>query len=154
MSIVPNQISEIHPGVFYSVLDFPVIDILDDLLDDSYGYVLILSHGYGDYTWRPHKMSLMANQEDGWNIWTRMVTLDFVITLHDFKKLRKSLAAGHFIQIKGVPPDFFDSKKIQGAGFYSMLEKIGWNFELIIPSNDYAQIMSPSRDVIEKAISL
>ncbi len=58
------------------------------------------------------------------------------------------------VQLKTLPPDYLDLARIQGKERYRLLAEIGWHVLLETPANDYGQLMSPHRHVLELALSL
>jgi hypothetical protein len=86
MSLETHVITEIHPGVFYTLLDFPKPSIVLDLLSDSFPWVLRSRHSVGDYTWKKYHLPIdgVAGNTD---VFSRVVEYDLLIETEKFRKL-------------------------------------------------------------------
>ena len=146
MNLKINEIKEIHPGVFWMLLDRPTSNLLHRLLSDKYQYVWCHNHLVGNYTWDKFKLPLTGNS-DPYDVISRIVSFDFILPTREFRSALPQLQAGiHVVQLDKLPPDYFDLDKVKGTERYRLLGECDWLFEFDAPGNDYGQIASPRRE--------
>ena len=154
MKPAPNVIKEVHPGIFWALLDFPAVSIAAQLLDPAVPLSLCWSHHIGDYTWQEFELPL-TDPRSAQLVRSRGASFDFLIPTVEFLPL-----VSHFThhlnvaQLHSTPPDFLDLARMRGRPLYSALNQCGWHIILELPGNDFGQVTSPSRAVVERAIDL
>jgi hypothetical protein len=145
MTVEVNVIKEIHPGVFWSLLEYPTSRMLSSILDDSYRYVWCHNHIVGDYTWKTFSLPLFSDNV-AHEVRSRIVRFDFITSTEAFRRILPQLEAGiHVIQLNQLPPDYFDLDQIHGKTKYDLLWQCDWLFEFDVPGNDYGQIATPNK---------
>lgn len=143
-----HKIKEIHPGVFWMLLDFPTSQLLQFVISDEYEYVWCHNHEVGNYSWDTYHLPLF-NDKVAYDVISRVVRFDFIIPTKEFKEILPKLTPGvHVIQLNKMPPDYLDLNKIKGKPRYKLLDECEWLFEFDVPGNDYGQIMSPKEEVL------
>ena len=60
----------------------------------------------------------------------------------------------NIVQVRSAPPNLLEMSQDRGRSLYVALETCGWHLALEIPGNDYGQVSSLSRVVVERAIAL
>ncbi len=154
MSLPTNQIKEIVPGVFWVLLWCPQSELLRSLLDPKEPYVLCWDHYIGNYAWADFKLPIYDTVEPK-RVLSRVANFDFIVETEEFTKLLSYLSpAIKAVQLSSLPPDFLDMKRIKGKQLYRLLNECGWHVMLNTPANDYGQVMSPKREIVEQAIRL
>jgi hypothetical protein len=149
MSLEPYKIKEIHPGVFWMLLDWPTSKLLSLLLSDEVRYVWCHNHVVGNYTWDTFRLPLFGGNSL-YDVISRMVSFDFILPTREFRSILPQLQAGvHVIQLDKLPPDYFDLDKVKGRERYRLLGECDWLFEFDTPGNDYGQIASPRKNWLE-----
>lgn len=148
MEIEINKIKEIYPGHFYVLLDFPTLDLLGDILDESYKYVWVVNYGLQGCDW--HKDSYHLFDESIKDAQIRNLKLDFIMNTSDFIKwipcIKNNL---HVLQTNKIPPYYLDLERITGKAKYDLLKKdVDYLFDINLPyssiSSDYTEIISPN----------
>jgi len=149
-----HVIEEIHPGVFYTLLDFPKPSIVLELLCDSYPWVMRWETQVGDHTWQ--EFNLPIDGLDGSrNVFTRAVEYDYVVKTSQFRDLYSDSSSIQLAQFMKFPQDHLRLDTIKGKQRYRLLAEVGWYFTCDIPgARDFAPIESPDRTLIQKAIEL
>ena len=129
--------------------------LLRELLDPSVPYVLEWGHRVGHYKWEPFRVPLLEPTETE-EVLSRGFQCDYVLPTARFLELLPRMRPGiGAVQLRGLPPDFLDLDRIRGRERFRVLEAIGgWHVLLDAPGNDFAQVCSPSRQVVEKAVTL
>ena len=154
MSVEIHRIKEIFPNVFWVLLDCPKSDILLDLLNPDVPYVLCWDHSTGDYSWQQYRLPLTTPDSEH-EIYSRILKFDFLISTQEFISLLPEMSAGiKMVQIRQMPPDYLDLSVIQGRERYRLLSECGWELELRTPGNDSGELLSPNRELLERAIEL
>jgi hypothetical protein len=151
---VTNEIKEIQQGVFWALLDHPKADILEELLDPNAPFVLCWSHAVGSFQWKDFALPILdpACPE---KVRARYVEFSFVVPTEQFLKYLPRLGPGiRAVQLNSSPQDHLDLPKIRGTQRWRLFEECGWHVFLDTPGNDFGEIASPSRTVVEKAITL
>jgi len=150
MSLEVHKIKEIHPGVFWMLLDFPTSRLLPFILSDKYRYVWCHNHRVGNGSWREYRLPLFLDK-DAHDVASRIVFFDFIVPTEKFKEILPKVDAGvHVIQLNEMPPDYFDLDRIKGN--YRLLAKSDWLFEFDVPGNDYGQIASPKEELLQSIL--
>ena len=149
-----HVVKEVASGVFSAVLDFPRKEaLLPGLLESAFPYVLCWGHHVGCYRWEPFKVPVVDPQRPE-EVLARAIDVDFVVATSRFKELLPDLGPGVCaVQLAQLPPDYLDLRKIKGKELWRQLNQVGWHVWVNIPGNDYAQIASPDRDVVARAIA-
>jgi len=148
MSFEVNVVKEIHPGVFWMLLEFPTSRLLEEILDDSYQYVWCHNHIVGNYSWAQYRLPLFRDNV-AYDVTSRIMSFDFLMPTENFKAALPKCAPGiHVIQLNKMPPDYFDLDKIKGQARYELLADCEWLFEFDVPGNDNGQIASPNKQLL------
>ena len=58
------------------------------------------------------------------------------------------------VQLRQVPPGYFDLTRIHGRELFRLLGEYGWHVLLDTPAIDFGRVFSPNRDVVVKAVRL
>jgi len=154
MSMETHVIHEIHPGVFYTLLDFPKPSIVIDLLSDDYPWVMRWGNHVGDSTWQEYNLPIKG-LNDSRDVFTRGVEYDYVVETSKFLEMYSDRSSVELAQLRKFPQDYLNLKNINGKERYRLLAEVDWYFTCDIPgARDYAPIESPDRNLIEKAIKL
>jgi hypothetical protein len=152
MTLETNTIKEIAPGVYWVLLWCPESTILGELLDPQTPYVLCWSHEVGNYTWQEFRLPLVEPTEII-GLVSRMANFDFIVPTGRFLEiLPKMRPAIRAVQLGKMPPDYLDMRTIKGKQLYRILGECDWHVLIDTPANDYGQVMSPKRNVLEKAV--
>ena len=151
MTLITNQIEEIAPGVFWVMLWCPTSSILHQLMAPS-GFVLCWDHHVGDFTWREARLPVL-DLTDPILARSRSVKFDFLLPTEEFAailpRMRPAIKA---VQLSELPPNYLDMNQIKNKDRYRILQECGWHVLLDTPANDYGVVMSPHREVLERAI--
>jgi hypothetical protein len=154
MTLEKNKIKEVAPGVYWVLLECPESSLLRDILDPLFGYVLCWDYDVGDFTWREARLPLIDLTEPI-DVISRAVRFDFVLPIGAFleilPRMRPAIKA---VQLGSLPPDYLDMSRVKGQQLYRILGECGWHVLLDTPANDYGQLMSPRREVLEQAVDV
>ena len=154
MTLETNKIKEIAPGVYWVLLWCPESNILRELLDPNTPFVLCWDHTLGNHTWQEFHLPLVE-ASNPIQLVSRLANIDFILPTDRFLGLLPMLGpAIRAVQLKSMPPNYLDMKTIKGKPLYRILGECGWHVLLDTPANDYGQVMSPMRSVLEKAIEM
>lgn len=149
-----GKIKEVAPGVYWVLLWCPESGILRHLLDIQKPFVLCWDHEIVSPTWSEFSLPVLDPREPV-KVLSRTAHFDFIVPTRTFleilPRMRPAIKA---VQLSNVPPDYLDMKSIQGKQLYRILSECGWHVLLDTPANDYGQIMSPKREVLERAIDI
>ena len=149
-----NRIKEIAPGVYWVLLWCPESHMLLDLLDPQVPFVLCWHHEVGNYTWREFALPIVDPQKP-MDVLARIVSVDFVLPTQSFFEILPLLGrAIKVVQLAKSPPDYLDMRSIQGKPLYRILGACGWHVLLDTTANDYGQLISPRREVLERAVEI
>lgn len=147
-----GKIKEVAPGVYWVLFWCPESYILNELLDPQTPFVLCWDHDVGNYTWRDFYLPVLDPREPI-DVLSRTANFDFILPTQKFLEILPQMKpAIKAVQLSSVPPDYLDMKRIQGKQLYRILSECGWHVLLDTPANDYGQMMSPKREVLERAI--
>jgi hypothetical protein len=153
MTLETDKIKEVAPGVFWVLLWCPESSLLRELLAPA-GYVLCWDYDVGDFTWRDARLPVLDLKEP-LTVRTRAVNFDFILPAAEFAEiLPRMKPAIRAVQLGKLPPDYLDMRRIKGEQLYRILSECGWHVLLDTPANDYGQLMSPNREVVERAVEL
>jgi hypothetical protein len=148
-----NEVKELAPGVFWALMWCPTAALFARLLRPD-GYVLIWEHRVGNYSWQEYLLPVVAPTEPV-AVLGRSVEMDVLVPTSRFAELLPRLRpAIKAVQLGNLPPDYLDMRRIKGAQLYRLLQDCNWHLLIDTPANDYGQIMSPDRQVVEQAIAL
>ena len=145
-----NEITEIHEGIYHTVLDFPNQSFLiSSLIDQSLQYVLLCKVELGNFSWQDFKISGSENLQ----FRARSITGDFLISTKDFIACNEKISWQWAIQLERIPPTYFDFGKIQGNQKYQILKDCGFRFIVQSQprSGDLVVLISPFRKLLENA---
>jgi len=135
MGMEVHKIKEIHPSVFWMLLDFPTSKLLPFLLSDEYQYVWCHNHIVGNYSWDEYRLPLFQDKV-AYDVVSRIVSFDFIVSTEQFKEILPKLDAGvHVVQLNKMPPDYFDLDRVKGKERYRLLAECDWLFEFDVPRN-------------------
>lgn len=149
-----NTIEEIAHGVYSLILWAPESGLLNELLDKNKPYVLCWDYQIGNYIWEDFALPLIDLCEPI-NVLSRMARFDFILPTERFLEILPRLKpAIKAVQLDTMPPAYLDMNRIKGKERYRLLNECGWYVLLDTPANDYGQVLSPDRTVLEKAIRL
>ena len=149
-----GKIKEVAPGVYWALLWCPESYILRELLDPQTSFVLCWDHDVASPTWSEFYLPVLDPREPI-NVLSRTAHFDFIVPTEKFIEiLPRMKPAIKAVQLRSVPPDYLDMKRIQGKQLYRILSECGWHLLLDTPANDYGQIMSPKRETVERAIEI
>jgi hypothetical protein len=154
MTLETRKIKEVFPGVYWVLLWCPEAALLAQLLDPALPYVLSWGHVTGRYRWAPFTLPLTESAKPV-EVLSRSIEFDYILPTARFLSLLPSLGpAIRAVQLKSLPPDYLDLARIKGKELYRLLAETGWHVLLDTPANDYGQLMSPHRHVLELALSI
>jgi hypothetical protein len=154
MTVETNIIKEIAPGVYWTLLWRPESSILCELLDPQTPYVLCWDHLVGNYSWQEFRLPIVEATE-AMDVASRIANIDFIISTERFLKILPKMGpAIKAVQLGSMPPDYLDMRQITGKQLYRILGECGWHVLVDTPANDYGQVMSPKREVLERAIEI
>jgi hypothetical protein len=149
----PHVIEELAPGVYWSLLDFPQLELLPVLLDPHAPHVLCWGQHVGRSRWEEFLLPI-ADPMETEAVLARAVELDFVISTTRFLALSPRMGPGiRGVQLLGRPQAYLDMRRIAGPELWRLLGEIGWHVWFDIPSSDFGQVASPHRHVVERAIA-
>lgn len=149
-----NKIKEVSPGVYWVKLWCPESYILRELLDPQMPFVLCWDYEMGNYTWRGFCLPVL-NPYEPINVLSRIANFDFILPTKKFLEILPHMRpAIKAVQLGSVPPDYLDMSRIQGKPLYRILAECGWHILIDTPANDYGQMMSPKREILERAIEI
>lgn len=149
-----NRIKEIASGVYWVLLSSPKSLMLRDVLDPQTQFVLCWDHEVGDYTWSEFDLPVL-DPRTPIGVISRIVRFDFVIPTRRFLDILPGMKpAIKAVQLSRIPPDHLDMNRIHGKHLHRILRDCGWHVLLDTPANDYGQMMSPKREVLERAIEI
>lgn len=98
MSLEVHKIKEIHPSVFWMLLDFPTSKLLPFILSDEYQYVWCHNHRVGNYSWNEYLLPLFQDKV-AYDVVSRIVLFDFIVSTEKFKELLPKLKAGVHVDL-------------------------------------------------------
>lgn len=154
MGIKVNQIKEIYKGHYHMILDFPTIDILNQLLDRSYHYVWGINYQIMGCEWEKESFDLFEMNCNGFYV--RNMSMDFLMNTSDFlEKLPYLKSNLHVVQINKIPPCYLDPSRIKGKTWYDLLKKdTDYLFEIELPCSpliaDYTEIVSSDFNFLDR----
>lgn len=155
MAVNTSVIEECVPGVFRAMLWCAETFLLRELLDPSVPFVLSWGHFVGNHKWESFRVPLLepTAPED---VLSRGLSYDYVLPTARFLELLPQMRPGiSAVQLRGLPPDYLNLDRIRGRERFRLLEELGgWHVLLDTPGNDFGQVCSPSREVVEKAVRL
>lgn len=146
-----HQIVELSDGIFETILDFPDQNkLLDSIIENSLPYILLTDLSLGDFTWQNYNLTGVENLSG----LTRHLRGDFVVSTNEFLDKYKNYSWMYAIQLREVPPNYFEFNKIAGKQRYKALKDCGFRF--IVQSQpgggDYVSLITQSSNLLEKAI--
>ena len=151
--LVANESKEIAPGVFWALLWCPTTELFGQLLRPD-GHVLLWEHGVGNYSWQEFDLPVAGPIEVA-RVRARFVEMDLLVSTGEFVGLLPRLPpAIKAVQLGAIPPDYLDMRRIKGKELYRVLQECEWRVLIDTPANDYGQVMSPDRELVERAIAL
>ena len=156
MEIDINKIKEIHRGHFCMLLDFPTLDLLRYILDESYKYVWVVNYNMQSCEWSEDSYHLLDDSIK--NVQIRNMNLDFLMNTSDFVKWIPSIKSNlHILQVNKIPPYYLDMKKLTGKTKYDLLKKdADYLFEINLSSSfvssDYTEIISPNLSFLKELL--
>jgi hypothetical protein len=148
----PHVIKEIAPGVHWALLDFPGTEVVETLLNPQVPYVLCWGGHLGHWRWEKFMLPISSPLQPE-PVLARAIEVDFVVETSRFLELLPSLGPGvSAVQLDGVPQDHLDLRRIKGPELWRLLAEVGWYVWCDVPGNDFAQVASPHRRVVEQAV--
>lgn len=150
-----NGIKEIYPGHYYTLLDFPDVELLSNLLDPDYKYVWLFDHNEIGAVWEPYTRPLHSFGKNSTKCQARRANMELLIDTQDFKRIIPDLHSRvKLVQVDKMPPTFLDLSKLKGKSRYDLLAReTNYLFEIEIPiPHDHSPLVSTQIDIIEKAI--
>ena len=147
MGIEINKITEIYPGHYSMLLDFPTLDLLEDILDKSYKYVWVVNYVLQGCDWSNNSYHLF--NESTKNVQIKNLKLDFIMDTLEFIEwipcIKNNL---HILQVNKIPPYYLDLSRMNGKTKYDLLKKdTDYLFDINLPyssiSSDYVELVSP-----------
>jgi hypothetical protein len=149
-----NRIEEIAPGVFWVLLWCPESYILSEILDARMQFVLCWDHQIGGYPWQEFALPVL-NPNEPMGVFSRCARFDFILPTGKFLEILPHMEPGiKAVQLGVMPPDYLDMRRIKGKPLYRILGECGWHVLIDTPANDYGRMMSPRREVLERAIEI
>src|SRR6266496_306048 len=149
-----GKIKEVEPGVYWVLFWCPESHILRELLDPHMSFVLCWDHDVGNSTWSEFCLPVL-NPREPIDVLSRSARFDFMLPTQRFLEILPQMKpAIKAVQLSSVPPDYLDMQHIKGKQLYRILSECGWHLLLDTPANDYGQMMSPKREVLERAIEI
>jgi hypothetical protein len=154
MTLETDQIKEVAPGAYWVLLECPQSSLLRDLLDPGAGYVLCWGHYVGAPTWSQARLPVLDLREPI-PVLSRIAHFDFILPTAEFLGILPRLSPGiKAVQLRKLPPDYLDMRRVKGKQLYRILGECGWHVLLDTPGNDYGELMSPRREVLERAVEI
>ena len=156
MNIEVNVIKKIYGEHYFMLLDFPTINILNCILDESYQYVWGINYEKQGCIWKKDSYNLFDKKWDG--LYTRNVSMEFLMKTSDFMERLPYIKENiHIIQINKMPPHFLDLNRIKGKTRFDLLKKeTDYLFEIKLPhssvSSDYTEIISPNIEFMNRLL--
>ena len=153
MGIEINKIKEIYSGHFCVLLDFPTLDLLKDILDESYKYVWVVNYGLQGCDWEKDSYHLF--DESIKDVQIRNLKLDFIMKTSEFIKWIPCINNNlHILQTNKIPPYYLDLDRMNGKNKYDLLKKdADYLFDINLSyssiSSDYTEIISPHLSFLE-----
>ena len=148
-----NVVKEIAPGIYGAMLWCPEANLLADLLDEDFSFVLCWDHLVGNYEWEEFSLPLV-DPTQAHRVISRLATFDFVLPTADFLGVLPNMKpAIKAVQLARTPPDYLDMRRVRAKELYRVLNECGWHVLLDTPANDYGQVLSPVRSVVERAVA-
>ena len=148
----PHVIQEVAPGVYWALLDFPGVEIVSSLVDPEVPHVLCWEVCLGRWQWERFLLPV-GDPLSPEPVLARAVDVDFVVDTSRFLELVPKLGPGiSAVQLHATPQDHLDLRKIKGPELWRLLGAVGWHVWFRVPGNDYAEVASPHRSVVEAAI--
>ncbi len=149
----PHQIQEVVPGVHRAILDWPSTEIIPTLLDERHPFVLSWGGHLGDHRWQEFQLPIASPQQPE-AVLARRVEVDFVVATSRYLELLPRLGPKQRgVQLLHPPQDHLDLRRIRGPERWRLLEEIGWHVWFDIPGNDFGEVASPDRAVVEAAVA-
>jgi hypothetical protein len=149
-----NIVKEVHPGVFGATMWCPMSRLLSDLLDPDYPHVLVCNHYIGRGGWEPFHLPIVTPIEPE-AVLSRPAPFDFMMpTRRVLELLPKMPNAIRAVQLRQIPPNYFDLSRIRGTERFRLLKEYGWHVLLDTPAHDFGDVFSPDRNVVTKAVQL
>ena len=154
MHPVPHVIEEVAPGVHWALLDWPSVEIVPSILNSAAPHVLCWGGQVGHHRWEEFLLPITSPRETE-SVLARSVELEFVISTARFLDLLPRMGRSvRGVQLLGRPQNHLDMRRIKGAELWRLLGEIGWHVLFDIPGNDFGQVASPDRRVVEAAVAL
>ena len=148
-----HTIKQLQQGVYWTLLEWPTSELLPALLRDTHRYVWCHNHEVGNFTWRPFVLPL-ALDTCPQPVISRLARFDFILPVTDFLRVLPQLHRGiHVVQLNRLPADYLDLDRIKGPERYRLLSEAEWLFEFNVPGNDYGELASCDRTLLETAIA-
>lgn len=149
-----NKIKEVAPNVYWVLLWCPESNILHDLLHPEKPYVLCWDYEIGNFSWQEFNLPITTPLKP-LKVISRIVNFDFILSTEKFLAILPQLPpAIKAIQLDRLPPNYLDLRKIKGKQLYRVLGECGWHVLIDTPANDFGVVMSPQREVLERAIQI
>jgi hypothetical protein len=149
-----NEIKEIHPGVFWTLLEHPTSALFGQLLDPTAPYVLCWSHHVGDFSWQQFALPIVDPTVPE-QVLARVANFAFCCSTEQFMRILPALSPSiRAVQLRSLPPNHLDLDRIQGKERWRLLADCGWHVLLDTPGNDFGEVASTSRHVVENAVAL
>ena len=150
---VPHVIKEVAPGVHWTLLDWPSVEIIPSLLHADAPHVLCWGVHVGHNRWEEFLLPTTDPRETE-AVLARALDLDFVISTGRFLELLPRIGPSiRGVQLLGRPQDHLDMRRIKGTELWRLLSEVGWHVWFDVPGNDFGKVASPHRHVVEAAIA-
>lgn len=154
--IQTNSITEIFPGHYQVILDFPSSSDLIHILDSSYKYVWGIKHQEFLSTWKPYQYTLFGQFIDSKEFYARNMEMEFILDTSSFLDIIPNINQTiQIIQTNILPPHYINLSRLQGKQKYDLLKsKLSYRLEIEIPgATDYSPLTSPDILLLKRIIN-
>jgi hypothetical protein len=148
------KITEIYPGHFQTLLDFPTAMDLHKLIRPDYKYIWGVVHEESGVEWGAYRGAVFGQYLD--QALARNISFEFLLETDQFLRVLPGITQSvKIVQTNHMPPYYLRLSTItQLKTWYDLLHKtVDYLFEVDIPgASDYAPMISPNRLFLESVI--
>lgn len=150
-----DKITEIYPGHYHTILNFPNASDLPKIIDNSYKFIWGLEHNEGRSSWSKYQHTLFGKEIESESVQSRNICMEYLVSTNHFMELIPHINQTiKLLLINQEPPSYLKSDQLSGKTWYDMLKtKVDYLFEIEIPgASDYSPIISPKKNFLEEVI--
>ena len=151
-----NVISEIYPGHYFVILDWPTAKDLVKILDINCKYVWVLEHEEYCVSWEQYNDKLYGTSVEPNAVMVRNAQMEYLVETEFFianilPRVKRTI---HLIQTNTIPPYYLKLERFEGKSKYNMLKNtIDYRLEIEIPgATDYAPLWSQDKAFLEDVV--